>query len=141
MNCSTTSSAPRAIGRGILAVLVGVAANFVLSLGTDAILHATGVYRAWGEPMADHLWALALAYRAVYAVVGGYLAARLAPCRPMRHVAVLAGLGLILGAVGAAVTLGKGPEFGPAWYGLGIIATGVPCTWIGGLLHRRPAAR
>jgi uncharacterized membrane protein required for colicin V production len=70
---------PRGILRSIGAVLAGVVAVIVLSLGTDVVLHATGIYPPWFQPMAGGLWVLALGYRIVYGVAGGYIAARLAP--------------------------------------------------------------
>jgi hypothetical protein len=51
---------------------------FVLSLGTDQVLHVLNVYPPWDQPMYDpRLNALALAYRCVYGVVGSYIIARL----------------------------------------------------------------
>ena len=45
-----------------------------LSLGTDQVLHVLGVYPPWNVPMRDPgLNLLALAYRSVYAVLGGAL--------------------------------------------------------------------
>jgi hypothetical protein len=48
----------------------------------------------------DPLFALASAYRALFTVAGGYATARLAPDRPMRHVWILAGIGLVTGLAG-----------------------------------------
>jgi hypothetical protein len=60
---------------------------FVLSIGTDVILENLGVFPPQNEPASYVGWMLMLAliYRSVYAVVGGYVAATLAPDRPMRH--------------------------------------------------------
>lgn len=127
--------------RSVGAVLAGLLADVVLSMGTDTALHATGIYPPWFQPMADHLWVLALGYRVGFTVVGGYLTARLAPARPMRHVVVLLGIGTVLGVLGVLVNWNKGPEFGPHWFSLGIVATGVPSTWLGGVLHVRLTAR
>jgi len=71
------------------AVLAGFVAVFVLSLGTDVVLHATGVFPPWGQPMSDVLLLLATVYRTVYGVAGSYITARLAPDRPMGHALVL----------------------------------------------------
>src|SRR5262249_27011146 len=72
--------------RSAAALLPGFLAVVVLSLGTDQVLHALDVYPPWGEPMhSTSLNLLALTYRTVYAVVGSYVAARLAPDRPMAH--------------------------------------------------------
>jgi len=125
----------RRIGRSIGAVFAGVLAIVVLSIGTDMALHAAGIYPPWGEPMADALFLLATGYRIVYGVAGSYIAARLAPDRPMQHALALGVVGLALSIVGAVVTWGRGPEFGPAWYSVAIIAIAMPCAWAGGKLR------
>ena len=68
------------------AVFVGFIVVVALSLSTDQVLHSLGVYPPWGQPMyATGLNLLALSYRIVYAVIGSYIAARLAPRNPMRR--------------------------------------------------------
>jgi multisubunit Na+/H+ antiporter MnhB subunit len=122
--------------RSIGAVLAGVIAVVVLSIGTDLLLHATGVFPPWGQPMNDGLFVLATGYRVAYAVLGGYIAARLAPNRPMAHALVLGVVGVVLSTIGAAATWNKGPEFGPHWYPLALVVTALPCAWAGGKLVR-----
>src|SRR6266571_73336 len=106
---------PRRVGRSVAAVLSGFVAVFVLSLGTDEVLHVLAVYPPWGQPMSDGLFLLATAYRVVYTVVGGYLTARLAPHAPVRHAVILGIVGLIFGAAGVMVAVAK-PGLGPLWY-------------------------
>ena len=132
---------PRRVPRSILAVLAGMLAIVVLSIGTDMVLHATGVYPPSDQPMSDALFVLATAYRIVYGVLGSYIAARLAPDRPMQHALALGVVGLVVSIIGAVVTWGRGPEFGPAWYPLAIVAIAMPCAWIGGRLHGMRASR
>src|SRR5205809_7920083 len=72
---------PRSILRSIGAVLVGVLAVIIISLGTDVVLHATGIYPPWFQPMAEGLWVLALAYRIVYGVEAQARALARAPNR------------------------------------------------------------
>jgi hypothetical protein len=121
--------------RGAGAVLAGFGAVFVLSLGTDQILHMLKVYPPWGQPMSDPLFLLATGYRIVYTVLGGYITARLAPHAPMRHVLVLGILGLVFGTVGVIVAITH-RELGPLWYPIALALTALPCTWVGGLLYR-----
>ena len=131
-----TGTQPRRLLRSVTAVLVGFVAVFVLSLGTDQVLHVLGVYPPWGQPMYDPgLNLLALAYRCIYTVVGGYIAARLAPHAPMRHAVALGIVGLALGTAGAIVTIAK-YDLGPDWYPIALAVTALPCTWLGGVLHR-----
>ena len=126
---------PRRMGRSIGALLAGFLAVIILSLGTDVALHATGVFPPWGQPMAEALFLLATAYRAVYGVAGSYIAARLAPHRPMAHALALGVVGLAASIAGAVATWNRGPAFGPHWYPLALIATAMPCAWAGGRLR------
>ncbi len=126
---------PRRRGRSVLAVLAGFVVIFVLSLGTDQILHATGVYPPWGQTMSDSLFGLATAYRILYGVLGCWVAARLAPDRPMAHAMVLGVIGLILSLAGLVFAQTQGPELGPLWYAIAIVASALPCAWAGGWLR------
>jgi hypothetical protein len=132
---TTTSTPPRRLLRSAAAVFLGFFAVVVLSLGTDQVLHVLEVYPPWGEPMYEPgLNLLALAYRTVYAVVGSYIAARLAPHAPMRHALALGAVGLVLSSAGAITT--SGMDLGPNWYPIALVLTALPCAWLGGVLHR-----
>jgi len=124
--------------KSILAVAGAIVAVFVLSLGTDQILHVAGLYPAWGVRMSDPLFALATAYRLVFNVVGGFIAAKLAPANPMKHVWILAWIGLGLSALGVVGSLAR-PDIGPLWYPVVLFLTAVPCTCLGGKLATRSA--
>jgi hypothetical protein len=123
--------------RSAAAVFLGFITVVVLSLGTDQILHVLKVYPPWGQPMYEPgLNFLALAYRTVYAILGSYIAARLAPRNPMRHAMALGIIGLILSTAGAITAITK-YDLGPAWYPIALILTALPCAWIGGALYRQ----
>ena len=130
MTAPSDTDRSRRIPRRTGAVLAGLLSIIVLSTATDTVLHATGVYPPFGERMADALFALAMAYRIVYGVVGSYITARLAHDRPMQHALALGAVGLVLSTAGA-VTMW---DAGPAWFNLGLIATALPCAWAGGRL-------
>src|SRR5512143_353351 len=103
---------PRRRWRSAAAIFLGFAAVVVLSLGTDQVLHVIEVYPPWGEPVDDTgMLLLALAYRIVYTVAGGYIAATLAPGAPMRHAVILGLVGLVPGAAG--VIAAAGADLGP----------------------------
>jgi hypothetical protein len=130
-------------GKSIIAVVAGFLTVFVLSLGTDQVLHVLKVYPPWGQPMWDPgLNALALAYRLIYTILGGYVTARLAPRNPMYHVWILAWIGLVLGALGAVVSLTH-PDIGPSWYPIALAILSFPSVLLGGYLsgRRREATR
>lgn len=142
MTVLLTTERPRRRGRGTAAVLLGFLTTFVLTLATDQVLHVAGVYPPWGQPMREPgLNVLALAYRLVYTVLGGWVAARLAPDAPMRHVWILGGIGFVLATIGASVTISH-YDLGPTWYPIALVLTSVPCVWLGGALSgRREATR
>ena len=126
---------PRQRWRSAAAIFLGFAAVVVLSLGTDQVLHMLQVYPPWGEPMNDTgLLLLALAYRMVYTVAGGYIAARLAPSAPMRHAVILGLIGLVPGTAG--IFAAASTDLGPLWYPVVLDLSGLPCCWLGGVLHR-----
>lgn len=118
-------------------MLAGFLVIVVLSIGTDVALQAGGVYPPLGQTMSDALLVLATAYRIVYGVAGSYVAARLAPDRPMRHALALGVVGLVLGSIGAVVMW----DAGPAWYPLAIIGIALPCAWAGARLNGMGAAQ
>jgi hypothetical protein len=122
--------------RSVAAVLAGFVTVFVLSLGTDQVLHVLQVYPPWGEPMHDpSLNALALAYRVPIGVLGGWVTAKLAPWSPMRHALVMGAIGLALSSLGALAAIRA--DLGPAWYPIALAASAVPCAWLGGALTQR----
>jgi len=104
---------PRRMIRSIGAVLAGLVAVVILSVGTDAVMHAINVFPQVGERMTEGLFLLATAYRSVFAVAGGYITAWLAPARPMKHALVLGFIGLALSVAGLVATWNGGPELGP----------------------------
>lgn len=132
---SATAKPPRSIGRSALGLLAGFVVIVALSIITDMILHAAGVYPPPDQPMRDTgLLALALAYRCVYAVLGCYVAARLAPSAPMRHALILGAIGLVISVAGAFVAISK--DMSPMWYPIALAASTLPCAWIGAKLYR-----
>jgi surface polysaccharide O-acyltransferase-like enzyme len=134
-----TNPPPQSIWRSAAAVLLGLFVIFVLSLVTDQVLHMLEVYPPWGQPMydtGDNL--LALAYRIVYAVIGCYIAARLAPRNPMHHALALGVVGFVLSLAGAIAAIKM--DLGPIWYPIALVLTALPCAWLGGALHRKRLA-
>ena len=129
------SKRSRSIGRSIGAVFAGFVAIVILSIASDEALRAAGIFPPLGQTMSDGLFMLATIYRSVYSIVGCYIAARLAPDRPMKHALALGVVGLAVSTIGAVATWNKGPEFGPHWYPLALVVLAMPCAWLGGRLH------
>lgn len=121
--------------RSIAAVFVGILAAFVLSKGTDQVLREWGFYPPWELGMHDPVQNLvALAYRCLYTVLGGYIAAKFAPFKPMNHALVLGGISFVIALLGFSIT--PNLHLVPAWYPLVLMVTIIPCAWLGGIFHR-----
>ena len=137
---TSTTTNPRRRPGSMAALLMGFVTVLVLSLCTDQVLHVLKVYPPWNQPMNDPgLNLLALAYRCAYAVLGSYIAARLAPQDPMWHALALGVIGFVLSVVGLIATLPL--HLGPVWYPAAIVLTALPCAWLGGVLHGTAPAR
>ena len=130
-----TNSHPRRVLRSVGAVGAGFLMVVILSLGTDMVLHSTGVFPPWGQATSDQLFVLATAYRTLFGVAGSYMTARLAPDRPMGHALAGGTIGLLICVAGAVATWNRGPAFGPHWYPLALVTTALPQSWVGAKLH------
>lgn len=120
--------------KSIWAVFAGILVNVILSTVTDFILESLGIF----PPITEGLfitWMLtvALAYRMVYTVLGGYVTAWIAPQNPMKHVWILGFIGIVLGSIGVVV----GWDLSQHWYPIALVATAIPCTWLGGKLKTK----
>lgn len=117
--------------KSIGAVLTGILVNVILSTGTDFILETLGIFPSFGGGLSI-TWMLivALSYRLVYTVAGGYVTAMLAPDHPMRHVKILGVIGIVLSTVGVVV----GWNHSEHWYPIALVITAYPSTWLGGKL-------
>jgi hypothetical protein len=119
----------RNLPRSAAAIFSGLVTVVALSIGTDAAIGA----RAW---MQGAWFLLALAYRSVWTVLGGYVAAKFAPRAPVRHAFILGVIGFVLALGGVAASLGD-PTMGPIWYPVALVVLAVPCSWLGGVLAAR----
>ena len=118
--------------RLILSILAGFVVTAVLSTGTDHILHVTGVYPPYGQPMTGTgLLLLASAYRVVYQILGGYLIAMVAKEQAKKALWIVGVVGAILWIVGT-VAMG---EYSTAWYGILGAVLSIPTVLIGGKLY------
>ena len=127
--------------KSIGALLAGFMLIVLLSIGTDLLLEATGVFPSFAEQAAHGFtaqWMLLLAflYRSVYTIAGGYVAAALAPDKPMRHAIILGSIGIIAGTLGAIVNWDKTTP-ATTWYPIALVVAGLPCTWLGGKIRVR----
>ena len=123
--------------KSFLAVLAGLVFVVAVTTIVDIALYYSGIFTT-GKMTTMH-WLAALGYRVVISAFGCWLAAKLAPAKPMKHALILGGIGTLIAIVGAVATWNAGTEFGPKWYPLSLVITALPCAWLGGLLASRPA--
>ena len=123
------------LGRSIWAVVAGVLGIIIATTLVDIGLHLAGIFPAPPEPLTDSLAWLASSYRLIIGIGGGYLTARLAPDRPLRHALILGYVGIVLGLVGVIATWNLG--LGPRWYPISLVVLAVPQCWLGGWLRER----
>ena len=117
--------------KSIGAILIGLVTIFILALLTD-LFFFWGVISSNIFPEAV-LFLLMVIYRTLYAIFGGYITARLAPQKPMKHVMILGAL-LTLGRIvvaAAVIDMNTLP-----WYALGAAVVALPSVWIGGKLYK-----
>jgi hypothetical protein len=120
--------------KSILAVVTGFLTVAVLSTVTDSILENTGIFPSAQYQMENGspVWLLmtALFYRSAFAVLGGFVTAKIAPSNPKKHVMILA----ILGTIGGIAGIFAGWQYGNHWYPFALAVTAFPLVWLGGKL-------
>lgn len=120
--------------KSIGAVIGGFLTVAVLSTVTDAILENTGVFPSAQYQLENGspVWLLltALAYRSLYAVLGGLVTAKLAPDNSTKLVKILA----VLGTIGGVVGIFAGWQYGNQWYPIALAVTAFPLVMWGGKL-------
>ncbi|MBA2684734.1 MAG: hypothetical protein H0U66_09610 [Gemmatimonadaceae bacterium] len=137
MTSATSAGARKSTAwKSIWSIFASFILVFVLSLGTDQILHMLDVYPPWKKPMYDpKLNALALSYRILFDTLGSYVTARLAPYAPMRHAMIGAAIGFVLSLAGVIVSV-KG-NMGPVWYPIALALSTLLTAWLGASLFIR----
>jgi hypothetical protein len=104
-----------------------VAAGYLVFGGSAALL-----FQVSGQPPheAAPVWfkVASIIWGAVFALVAGWLTARIAVCRPATHAGILAALI----ALGAVISLVASPP-GAIWSQVSAVVVMAPCAWLGGL--------
>lgn len=121
--------------KSVGAVVVGFLIIAVLSTITDTILENSGVLPKGSLPQSGgELMLLGIiAYRAVFSVIGCYVAAKLAPANPMKHALALGVLGIVFTILGAIAMQGKAP----VWFSAVLVVITLPVAWLGGKLQQK----
>lgn len=121
--------------KGVGAVLAGFITVVVLSMGMDWVMESLGIFPPVTEAGLYVTWMLALAllYRTLFTVLGGYVTALLAPSHKMRHVIILGAIGTLAGIAGVVA----GWDLSAHWYPIALAVLGFPSVWLGGKIYVR----
>lgn len=115
----------RSVGRILLAVLAGYAANALLIAGTEQLL-----------PMAfsgTKYFVADVITQCLIQVASGYLCSRIAKAKRRSATIGLIAFGLLIGAVSVAASWHTEPH----WYAVALLVVYAPCIWIGYRLDLR----
>ena len=112
--------------KSLVAIFSGFMLVVLLSVATDSLF-----FSRTETTVPDGRLAIALAYRCLYAIAGAYVAAQMAPSRPVLHALILGAVGMALAIAGAIILWDRGQH----WYPVALIVTALPCAWLGGRLQ------
>lgn len=123
------------MARSFVAVFSGFFLIAALSFGTDLALKAAmpALFDANGRTDSVAVLLLTIGYVGLYATLGCYLAARMAPRHPMTHALALGALGLVFNAVGTYATW----DTAPAWYHVVSLILVMFWAWLGGRMREQ----
>jgi hypothetical protein len=121
--------------RSVVALIIGFAAVVVLALAADSLVRqlVPDLFDSSGGTKNTALLAFAIAYVSLFAVVGSWLTARLAPNHPMGHALLLGGISFVL-SIGVTISQWNAA---PTWYHVGSLLVILPSASLGGWLRSR----
>jgi CBS domain containing-hemolysin-like protein len=116
--------------RSVLAIGAGFFTTSILSLAGDYALRRLipESFAPDGGVQGSNVFAVTLVYTALFGVIGGYVAARIAIRSPLLHAAILGGVLLVLSAFSAVFLWSTAPP----WYHWATLAMVLPAALIGG---------
>lgn len=119
--------------RSIFAVVTGFVFIALLSTGTELAIKAAipALFDADGGTRSVTVLLLTIGYVGLYATMGCYLAARLAPRRPLQHALGLGIVGLVFNGVGSWYAWSTAP----AWFHGGSLLLVMFWAWLGGRMR------
>lgn len=129
--------------KNIAAVFIGFLLPMLLSRVTDVALESNGIFpteayqklHGFNTPWMN---LLALAYRALFFALGGYLAYRIAATNPSKHVHILGILSTLIVLAGniAIASIPETAKVLPLWFSVVMVCITFPCIWLGGRAAR-----
>jgi hypothetical protein len=125
------------MARSILAVVAGFLVTGILIFATTAGVVATnpGAFDARSVPTTTGMLVAMHLYVAVYALLGCWVAARLAPSHPMRHAMIVAVLGVIVNAANPSIW-----STYPLWSNIVSVGSPLLLGWLAGTIRERQLA-
>jgi hypothetical protein len=127
-----TSPEELAIFKSIRAVVIGFFFIGALSFAADAVVRKfVPTAFVGGRTDSIPILILTIVYAAMFAIVGSFTTAHLAPRDPMKHAVALGVLVLIFTTIAAILLWGSAP----VWYHVVSLALIMPYAWIGGRLR------
>ena len=120
--------------RLIVSIVAGFFFTAISTTVVDHIFHVTKVYPPYGEPFKETgLLIMAFAYRALFAIIGGYITAKIAKKKARKAVLILGTIGTIAWLAG----LIKFWDLAPAWYSTGGLILAIPYVFIGLYIYKK----
>lgn len=118
--------------RSVVSVAAGFFAVMVLGAAADLVLGKalSGAFDAQGHARAESTLFIKLAYETLFALLAGYITARIAVRKPFVHVLVMAAIVL---AGRAFITVATW-DVVPLWFNLGVLVLIIPAALLGARL-------
>ena len=125
------------MARSILAVVTGfVLTGLLIGATTFFVVSSNpGAFDARNAPTTLGMLLVMHAYVAVYATLGCWVAARMAPSRPMRHAMIVGVLGVIVNAANPSIW-----STYPLWSNVVSIGSPLLLAWLAGTIRERQLA-
>ena len=119
--------------RSVVSIAAGFFAVMVLGAAADVVMSQVSPDAPYvqGNAQAETLLFIKLAYETLFALIAGYLTARIAVRKPFTHVLVMSALVLAGRAFIAAVTW----DVVPLWFNLGVLVLIAPAALLGAKLN------
>ena len=131
-------TAARNLGQTFAALAVGFFVPALLSRTVTDILQrqTPGSFDRVGRTQTVWVLLVMLSCSAIFGILGSYLAAQLAPRRPMFH-ALLLGMFRLTLILLLPLLLLIGADLATPWYHVADAVLALPCAWLGGFLWIR----